>query len=195
MEISEITELHYITPIANLASIMKLGILSHKRAAKVQHVSVAMEEIQEKRRQKKIPGAGDLHDYVNLYFHARNPMLYKRRTQNQEICILQVDPEVLNIDGVIISDRNASSDYVRFFSLKEGLSNLDKDLVYARHWNHDSYFEKIEHASIKCAEVLVLHCVPAKLIRGIYVVNAKVQEQVSLLKIPLSVVINNDIFF
>ena len=65
---SDIPELHYITPIANLPSIMKLGILSNKRASKVGHVSVAMEEIQDKRRQKKIPGAGLLHDYVNGLF-------------------------------------------------------------------------------------------------------------------------------
>ena len=97
---SDITELHYITPIANLPSIVQLGILSNKRAAKVKHVSVAMEEIQDKRRQKKIPGARHLHDYVNLYFDAHNPMLSKRREKNNEICILRVDPNVLNIAGV-----------------------------------------------------------------------------------------------
>ena len=57
---SDIAELHYITPIANLPSIVQLGILSNQRAAKVKHVSVAMEEIQDQRRQKKIPGAGQL---------------------------------------------------------------------------------------------------------------------------------------
>ncbi len=78
---SDIPELHYITLIANLLSITQLGILSNKCASKVGHVSVAMEEIQDKRRQKKIPGAGHLHDYVNLYFDAHNPMLSKSGTR------------------------------------------------------------------------------------------------------------------
>ena len=191
---SDITELHYITPIANLPSIMKLGILSHKRAEKVPHASIAMAEIQDK-RDKKIPGAGHLHDYVNLYFHARNPMLYKRRTQNQEICILQVDAKALDIEGVIISDRNAASNYVRFLTPAEGVASLDKDRVYARHWNHDSYFEKIEHASIKCAEALVPDRVPPELIAGVYVANEAAQQSVLLFNIPLSVTINGVIFF
>jgi hypothetical protein len=32
MKRSELTELHYITPIANISSILRLGILSHNRA-------------------------------------------------------------------------------------------------------------------------------------------------------------------
>ena len=93
---SDIPESHYITPTANLSSIMELGILSNKRASKVGHVSVAMEEIQDMRKQKRIPGAGHLHDYVNLYFDAHNPMLSKRRERNHEICILRIAPAVLD---------------------------------------------------------------------------------------------------
>ncbi len=195
MKLSDITELHYITPIANLPSIVRSGILSHKRVTEMQHVSVAMEEIQEKRRQKKIPGAGQLHDYVNLYFDAHNPMLSKRRDKNNEICILRLDPEVLNIEGVIIADCNAASTYAKFLTVKEGIASLDKEQVYARYWNHENYYEKIQHASIKCAEVLVPDCIPAELIKGIYVVNDIAQNKVSLLNIPLPVVINNGIFF
>ncbi|HNV23946.1 MAG TPA: DUF4433 domain-containing protein, partial [Candidatus Omnitrophota bacterium] len=141
MKLSDITELHYITPIANLPSIVRSGILSHKRVTEMQHVSVAMEEIQEKRRQKKIPGAGQLHDYVNLYFDAHNPMLSKRRDKNNEICILRLDPEVLNIEGVIIADCNAASTYAKFLTVKEGIASLDKEQVYARYWNHENYYE------------------------------------------------------
>lgn len=44
----ELTELHFITPIKNVPSILSRGILSHTRAAKVPHESVAMERIQER---------------------------------------------------------------------------------------------------------------------------------------------------
>ena len=59
--------------------------------------SVAMAEIQERRTDKRIPGAGTLHDYANLYFDAHNPMLSKLRAQNGDICILRVDAKVWDV--------------------------------------------------------------------------------------------------
>ena len=44
----ELPELHFIAPITNVASILQDGILSHNRAAKVAHESVAMPEIQDR---------------------------------------------------------------------------------------------------------------------------------------------------
>jgi hypothetical protein len=45
----DINELHYITPIANVPSILQHGLLSHSRAQKVVHQSVAMLDIQDLR--------------------------------------------------------------------------------------------------------------------------------------------------
>jgi hypothetical protein len=67
MDRSDVKELYFITPIANVLSIMKHGILSHNLSLKVPHQSIAMSEIQDKRKNKQIPGAGRLHDYANLY--------------------------------------------------------------------------------------------------------------------------------
>ena len=82
MRRDELPELHYITPIANVASICRHGILSHRRAGTVSHQSIAMEEIQERRRPVVVPGGRPLHEFVNLYICVRNPMMYKRRTQH-----------------------------------------------------------------------------------------------------------------
>jgi hypothetical protein len=114
MNRDEITEVHFIAPIANVPSIMQHGILCHKLSQQIAHDSVAMQEIQERRRNKQIPGARRLHEYANLYFDAHNPMLSRLREKNDEICILQVDKEVLNLPGVIISDINAASDWARY---------------------------------------------------------------------------------
>ena len=73
-----VTELHCIMPIDNINSVMTHGILSHERAAKLPHRSVALQPVQDRRDQKQVPGGLKLHQYANLYFHARNPMLYKR---------------------------------------------------------------------------------------------------------------------
>jgi len=50
-----VTELHCIVPLANIASVMAHGILSHERASKLPHHSVAMQPIQDKRDQKQVP--------------------------------------------------------------------------------------------------------------------------------------------
>src|SRR5687768_12873759 len=76
---SRVRELHYITPISNLPSIGRLGILSHEAADRLQAASIAMPEIQDIRATKRVPNGLRLHQYANLYFDARNPMMSARR--------------------------------------------------------------------------------------------------------------------
>ncbi len=87
MKLDEIKEFHYITHIDNLKSICEKGILSYNRANKLAHISIAMQEVQNRRDNKQVPGGRPLHEYVNLYFCARNPMLYLRRNKHSQICI------------------------------------------------------------------------------------------------------------
>lgn len=58
MDRAVVTELHYLTPIANLAPIATHGLLSHARAAAVPHTSVALESVQDQRTGKQVPGVG-----------------------------------------------------------------------------------------------------------------------------------------
>jgi len=51
----DIRELHCIMPIANLRSVMQSGILSHDRTKRVGHASVALEDVQDRRRGKRVP--------------------------------------------------------------------------------------------------------------------------------------------
>jgi hypothetical protein len=195
MNRADITELYYITPIMNIPSIVSYGILSNHHASRIGHVSVAMEEIQERRKDKKIPGARTLHDYANLYFDAHNPMLSKRRGQNESICILRINPGVLDMPGVIIADRNAASGYARFYPVTEGIEALDKDLVFARFWTHSDPLEEWRRKSIKCAEVLVPDRVEPGHILGAYVANETALSTFQLLNVGLSAIIKHDMFF
>lgn len=195
MNRADIIELYYITPIMNISSIVSHGILSNHHASRIGHVSVAMEEIQERRKDKRIPGARTLHDYANLYFDAHNPMLSKRREQNEIICILRINPGMLDMPGVIIADRNAASDYACFYPVAEGIEALDKDLVFAKYWTHPDPFEAMRRKSIKCAEVLVPDKVEAGHIIGAYVVNEIALRAFQSLNARLSVTIKRDIFF
>jgi len=193
---ADVKELYYITPIANVPSIMKYGIVSNELSKKLPHKSLAMEEIQSKRNTKKIPGARKLHQYANLYFDAHNPMLSKRRNQNDQICILRVSTSVLDLPDVIISDRNAASDWARFNSVIDGLAALDKDQIYAKYWtNANNDYELWEKKSIKCSEVLVPGNVESKYILGAYVANQTALKAFQQLDISLTVSIRSDIFF
>jgi hypothetical protein len=80
MERSRIQELHYITDMANVGSILERGILSHRHAQRVAsgHISVADAEVQARRASKRVwvgRSSRPLHDYANLYVHARNAIL------------------------------------------------------------------------------------------------------------------------
>ena len=114
MERHDLTELQYITPISNLSSILTHGVLSHRRAQALNPQSIAMQEIQDLRAGRRVPGGLHLHDYANLYICARNPMLFKRLASRRDICVLSLLPTVLDLDGVVVTDQNAASKYVRF---------------------------------------------------------------------------------
>ncbi|MFY9732304.1 MAG: DarT ssDNA thymidine ADP-ribosyltransferase family protein [Candidatus Acidiferrales bacterium] len=104
MQRSEIKELHYITPIANIPSIIVHGILCKNRADQFDPATIALQTVQDTRDKKSVPGGLPLHDYANLYFSARNPMMYKRQALHREICVLQVSTDVLDQPKVVIAE-------------------------------------------------------------------------------------------
>src|SRR5262245_61322564 len=109
MHRGDLAEVHYIAPITNLASIRARGILSHRRVAAIKHDSIAMPQVQDIRAKVIVPGGRPLHEYVNLYINARNPMLYKRIPEHPNIVVLRISPSVIDLPGVVVSDQNAAS--------------------------------------------------------------------------------------
>ena len=197
MNREDLEELHYITLIANILSIRERGILSHNRAKKIPHDdSLAMQEIQERRKNKIVPGGNKLHDYVNLYICARNPMMYKRRGHHRAICVLRVSPTILDITGTIITDQNASSDYARFGPAPDALSMVDQDRVFADDWtNPYDPIAELRHKSIKCAEVLVPNQIPPEYIFGVYASGTEPLRQIQAIDPTIAVAINGHRFF
>jgi hypothetical protein len=159
-----------------------------------------MEEIQERRERKEVPGGKPLHEYANLYFHARNPMLFLRRAQHAELCVLRIDPAVLDLPGVVITSQNASSDYARFYPSPHGLVHLNYDQVFAEYWTYpNDPIAEWQHKSIKCAEVLVPAKIHPQFIVGAYVSNAETQallrQQLSAKNINWDIIVNRYLFF
>ncbi len=195
MKRSELEELHYITPIANVPSIMERGILSHKRAAKIGHESVAKQEIQDRRAKVTVPKGRPLHDYANLYICGRNVMLYLRRGQHAELCVLRVSTDVLDLPGVVVTDANASSDYVRFAPAPQGLAIVDRDLTFAEYWTDDDPIEYYRKKSAKCAEVLAPNRVEPDYIMGTYVSGDVALARLKELGVRLETTVNPHLFF
>lgn len=190
-----VTELHCIMPIANLTSVMAHGILSYERAAKLPHDSVALQPVQDKRDRKQVPGGLKLHQYANLYFHARNPMMFKRQSEAPTLCVLRASTDVLELEGTVISDQNAASGYVRFLHPKQW-QLLDFEAIYATDWTHPGNLAAYyRHRSQKCAEVLVPQRVEPRFLTGAYVVDDAAKRRVEACGLTLPATINPVLFF
>jgi hypothetical protein len=195
MRREELEELHYITPISNVPSIISRGILSHNRARKLGPNSVAMPEIQAMRENKNVPGGRPLHDYANLYICARNPMLYKRCNNHLNLCVLRISPDVLDIPWTVITDGNAASDYSCFVNSPRGLGIVDGELTFAEYWTHDNQIEAWQHKRVKCAEVLVPDRIAPEYIRGVYVSCEEAKATFEATGVNIPVTINPHLFF
>lgn len=190
-----VEEFQCIMPIRNIPSVMEHGIISHDLAERSAHESVALEAVQGQRVGKQIPGGGKLHSYANIYFHARNPMMSRRRDQADKLCVLRVKTDVLSIPGTVITDQNAASRYVKFLP-PSALWMLDLAYIYAADWKHpDDQIADWKHSSAKCAEVLVPERVSSEYLTGAYVVNKKSLEELQEIGFTLPITVESDMFF
>jgi hypothetical protein len=200
MRRDQVSELHYITPVSNVVSICQRGILCNRLSQKHSRESVAMAEMQARRAVKVVPSGQGLHEYANLYLHARNPMLFKRKEQHANLCVLRVNHRVLDLPNAVITSQNAASGYARFYPSPNGLEHLDYNEVYAEYWTHPGDpIAEWRHKSIKCAEVLVPGQIGVEYLMGAYVSNpitkSALEAQLEAEGITLDVTINAHLFF
>lgn len=190
----DVIELHCITSIKNLPSMLQHGILSHRKAERMHHESVANADVQQRRAAKIVPGGRSLHDYANLYFNARNTMLYSLLGQHKALAILRISTDVLDLPGVIITDPNAAS-WPRWLLPSTGLSAIDKDKLFAESWIHTDEIETKDHRLAMCAEVLVPDRVEPKYIIGAFTSCEDGRQSAIAVAANLSITINAYVFF
>jgi hypothetical protein len=188
-------QLYNITMIANIPSIIQHGILSHYLVRGIEHESIALEDIQERRENKSVPNGLKLHGYANLYFNPRNAMMYLRRSLAADLCVLVVSDAVLEIEGTVVSDMNAAKDFVRFWEAQAGLGQLNFDDIYTRNWNVDDEHEKARLKGCVCAEVLVPDKVDFAHVKEAYAVDEEAKNKLEKVGFPLPIAIKPDIFF
>jgi len=192
-------ELHYITPIPNVPSVLAHGILCHNRARKVQHDSCASQEIQERRSRVIVPNGRPLHEYANLYFNARNPMMHLLKDNHNNLTVLALSPDIIDLPGVVITDRNASRDFALFLPAPNGLDIIDQELVFAEYWTNPNPIYQHEHKGIMCAEVLVPDKIDAEYIVKAYTSGntsrTALADVLSMEQVVLETVVNAHLFF
>ncbi|MEP0815091.1 MAG: DUF4433 domain-containing protein [bacterium] len=191
----EFSELHYITPIFNVESILRFGILCNKEAAKLPHHSIADDEIQERRQDKRLPNGLTIHRCANVYFYARNAMMYRRQALHRSICVLRINPSVLDIDRVLVSDRNASRDLVRFGTPDEMIPLLKFTDIFRKSWDVGDEAERYRLKGTMCAEVLVPNRIDPCYIMGAYASCAESLAELLRMAPALDVRVNPDLFF
>ena len=104
-------------------------------------------------------------------------MLYKRQGQADDLCVLAISSSALDIDGCIVTDRNAATELVKFYSPEAGIDQIGFEKVFAKYWTHDDPYEQANHKAIKCAEVLVPYKIPFDLVKGAYVVSDEAKQK------------------
>ena len=195
----DLKELHYIADIRNVGSILSKGILCKNQADKTQHSSFALESVQDVRARKKLPNSLSIHDHAVLYLWARNTTLFRivaeKRIPLDSLCVLRVRPEVLDLEGAFLSDRNATCTFVRFGTVEEILPNLNYDRIRATFWNHADPIERQRHAEEMCAELLVPTAIPASFIGGACVPNASARTSFAEVAPDLPLHVSKDFFF
>ena len=183
---------YYVTHQDNLPSILKHGILSHSRieSEKIQTVRIYDDEIVSKRKEKILPSGDSLWSYANFYFQARNPMLYRvtREKDAKKIVVLQVNPDIINSQGALISDGNAANQRTQFYPADQGLPKLKEEVFKRQYWD-----ENDDSKRMIMAEILVpSHIAPDK-IMSIFTADEETRKRVSCGQI--SIIPQPNIFF
>lgn len=185
--------LYYIVHKDNVASVLANGALLCRSRARTVGIptDIAYPDVIQRRSAKIDPiQRRRLHDYVNLYFRARNPMLFVRRELQLDLVVLYVDGRLLREPHVLFTDGNAASGTTRFFDNLADLKELDWDCLKAVHWNnYDDGKRK------RCAEVLVPGSVPLSRVERAVVNNEPLRDELTRLDWPTPVDVRPDWFF
>src|SRR5437773_6094916 len=122
-------------------------------------------------------------------------MMFVRKHQHQTISVLRVDETVLDIDGAVVTDSNASSEFRVFRAAPGGVKVVDKDLTFADDWTDSDTIQYWRKKAAKCAEVLVPDRVPPEYITGAYVSCEAARATFNGYNTGLVAAINAQVFF
>ena len=157
---------YYLCHIDNLATILERGVLSR---SKVEQEEIAHSDIHHSgvlgRRDKQLPNGRMLKEYVNLYFCARNAMLYRVicNLGRENLIILQIDPAIIQSPDTYVSDRNAAASSAHFYPARDYQKIIDFKILKKAYWSDSD-----DTKQRMMAEVLVPDQIASDKIIGIF---------------------------
>ncbi len=177
----EVKGLFYITHKDNVPSMLRHGILSHASVLEreVSYRAIYDSEIVSNRQEKLAPDGQSLWQFANVYFQARNPMMYRvaHEKGKNDLAVIGLNSSVLSLPGVFITDGNAANTGTNFYYQREGMAALTEiwDIVNGEWWNSmDGSKRKI------MAGCLIPSNIPPEYIHSIYVANQKIADDLRL---------------
>lgn len=175
-----IRELYYITHIENIPSILERGILSHTHIQRenIPYTAIYDEQIVSSRHNRIAPNGESLWNFANLYFKARNPMLYRLICELplDALAVIGVRRDILDRDDIYITDGNAASANTTISPATASrylIPQIMKEIAF-EWWNEPGGSKRKI-----MAECLVPDMVPPEYIQTIYVANRETSYEVS----------------
>ena len=175
----DVKGLFYITHKDNVASILRHGLLSHSSVLdrSLQYQAIYDSEIVSNRKNKLTPNGHSLWDFANVYFQARNPMMYRviHEKGANDLAVISFNSRVLDIPSVFVTDGNAANSATSFYNKHEGIKALvdSWDIITGEWWNSvDGSKRKI------MAECLVPSCIPPEYIHTVYAPSHRAAEEI-----------------
>jgi hypothetical protein len=170
--------LYYITHIDNLASMLERGILSHSEieAKSIPFTAIYDAQIVSNRRDRKTPEGRSLWEYANVYFQARNAMLFRvtREKGVDQVCVIGVRKDILNRSDVLITNGNAASYQSEILPHDQGMKAIPQIM---RDVNKEWWSDSDGSKRAMMAECLVPGSIPADFITAIYVGSDAAQKR------------------
>ncbi len=191
---------YHITHISNLESILKRGLYSHDqvRKCKILPSIVYDRDIVEWRGYIPTARRKSLHEYVNLYFNPRNPMMYRVKVhERRDVAVVQVNSRVLDRKDVLLADGNAAANATAFHPVDMKTLAQLRQQVDRESWNDPDEAVKKENKRKMMAECLVPEHVPPTMIEAVHVVDRRSADRVMQLLsgTGIRLIVNPHMFF
>ena len=168
----DILGVYYITPLANLPSILRRGVLSHAEVRRqgLRAETVYSAEVAARRGERTVPDGRSLWEFANFYFNPRNAMMYRvHRVEERDVAVLFMRRTLLGA-GEYVSVGNAASPQSPIAPLREGLAQLQSERV-AEKLRADVWSEG-EEKRLMMSELLVPGSAAPGQIQSVYVPTA-----------------------
>ena len=169
----DILGVYYIAPMANLASILRRGVLSHAAVARenLRSEMIYDSSIVASRGERRTPDGKTLWDFANFYFNPRNAMMCRvYRAEGRDVAVLLMRRQLLD-SGKYVSVGNAASPQSDILPVKEGMARIQSDPVMeklrADVWNEG------EEKRLMMSELLVPEGVAPGFVQSVYVPTAE----------------------